>query len=89
MNRGYLKPTFTEESIAALGQKTEQSRALDGRKYRPGIVGLNNIKANDYVNVVVQILTRVEKFRSYFLKESNYSHCMPFFFANQCRTSYN
>lgn len=38
------------------------------------MVGLNNIKANDYVNAVVQILCRVVPFRNYFLDESNYSH---------------
>ena len=29
-------------------------RALDGTEYMPGLVGLNNMKANDYVNVIVQ-----------------------------------
>ena len=29
-------------------------RSLDGSEYMPGLVGLNNMKANDYVNVVVQ-----------------------------------
>lgn len=31
------------------------SRACDGTLYRPGVVGLNNIKANDYCNVVLQV----------------------------------
>lgn len=31
------------------------SRAYDGTLYLPGIVGLNNIKANDYCNVVLQV----------------------------------
>jgi U4/U6.U5 tri-snRNP-associated protein 2 len=29
----------------------------------PGLVGLNNMKANDYVNVVVQMLARVGPIR--------------------------
>ena len=28
------------------------------REYMPGLVGLNNMKANDYVNVVVQARAR-------------------------------
>lgn len=31
------------------------SRAIDGTMYMPGIVGLNNIKANDYCNVILQV----------------------------------
>lgn len=31
-------------------------RAYDGTTYLPGIVGLNNIKANDYANAVLQVL---------------------------------
>ncbi len=38
-------------------------RALDGSEYMPGLVGLNNMKANDYANVVVQILARVAPIR--------------------------
>jgi hypothetical protein len=30
-------------------------RAYDGTLYLPGIVGLNNIKANDYCNVILQV----------------------------------
>lgn len=48
------------------------SRAYDGTLYLPGIVGLNNIKANDYCNVVLQALTNVSLLRNYFLQEKNY-----------------
>ena len=34
-------------------------------------MGLNNIKANDYVNVVVQTLNRVAPFRDFFLRQKN------------------
>ncbi|KAJ8969416.1 hypothetical protein NQ317_016693 [Molorchus minor] len=49
-----LNPTFTEEHIKDLDKSTKLSRAIDGSLYTPGIVGLNNIKANDYCNVVLQ-----------------------------------
>ncbi len=41
----------------------------------PGLVGLNNMKNNDYVNVAVQILARVVPIRDYFLDASNYTSC--------------
>lgn len=34
---------------------TKMFRAIDGTMYMPGIVGLNNIKANDYCNVILQV----------------------------------
>ncbi|KAJ3099578.1 hypothetical protein HDU97_002926 [Phlyctochytrium planicorne] len=32
-----------------------------------GFVGLNNIKANDYVNVILQTLAHVKPLRDYFM----------------------
>lgn len=51
-----LKPTFTKQHIAGLDKQGKLYRAYDGTTYLPGIVGLNNIKANDYANVVLQVL---------------------------------
>ena len=42
-----------------------------------GIVGLNNIKANDYMNIVLHALAHVLPFTSYFLSEDNYKHITP------------
>jgi len=39
-----------------------------------GFVGLNNIKANDYVNVVVQALTHIRPLRNYFLLNDPENH---------------
>lgn len=36
-----------------------------------GFVGLNNIKANDYMNVVVQALVHVPTIRDYFLADDS------------------
>ncbi|KAF3826603.1 hypothetical protein GH733_009128, partial [Mirounga leonina] len=52
-----LKPTFTKQQIANLDKQAKLSRAYDGTTYLPGIVGLNNIKANDYANAVLQAIT--------------------------------
>ncbi|XP_046392366.1 U4/U6.U5 tri-snRNP-associated protein 2 [Ischnura elegans] len=68
-----LNPTFTQEQIDALDVSDKLSRAIDGTMYLPGIVGLNNIKANDYCNVILQALSHVAPLRNYFLRESNYA----------------
>ncbi|XP_043392218.1 U4/U6.U5 tri-snRNP-associated protein 2 isoform X1 [Chelonia mydas] len=67
-----LKPTFTKQQIANLDKQAKLSRAYDGTTYLPGIVGLNNIKANDYANAVLQALSNVPPLRNYFLEEENY-----------------
>lgn len=67
-----LNPTFTEEQIKAFDRNTKLSRAYDASVYLPGIVGLNNIKANDYANAVLQALINVTDIRNYFLREEHY-----------------
>ena len=67
-----LNPTFSKELIQKLATGTKEARAYDGTKYTPGVVGLNNIKANDYMNVILQSLSHVEGVRNYFLDENNY-----------------
>ena len=39
-----LKPVFSEAEVSRLDTSGKVSIALDGTKYVPGIVGLNNIK---------------------------------------------
>ncbi|KAG0711723.1 U4/U6.U5 tri-snRNP-associated protein 2 [Chionoecetes opilio] len=51
-----VNPTFTRDYILMKVNQSKMSRAYDGTLYLPGIVGLNNIKANDYCNVVLQKL---------------------------------
>lgn len=68
-----LNPTFTMQNIRKLDTNlNKMSRAYDGTTYLPGIVGLNNIKANDYCNVALQALSHVSPLRNYFLQEENY-----------------
>jgi len=49
-----LNPAFTKEMISQLDISGKSCRAYDGTSYHPGLVGLNNIKANDYCNVILQ-----------------------------------
>jgi len=68
-----LNPTFTPEFIKKLETSAREVRAFHGGMYLPGIVGLNNIKANDYCNVILQALSHVKPIRNYFLEELNYN----------------
>ncbi|KAK1338209.1 hypothetical protein QTO34_001323 [Cnephaeus nilssonii] len=67
-----LKPTFTKQPIAHLAKQAKLSRTYDGTTYLPGIVGVNNIQANDYASAVLQALSNAPPLRSYFLEEDNY-----------------
>ena len=49
--------------MSKLDKGVSWARALDGSEYMPGLVGLNNMKMNDYANVVVQALIRVHPIR--------------------------
>eukprot|EP00891_Asterochloris_glomerata_P004580 jgi/Astpho2/4580/e_gw1.00067.144.1_t len=73
--RHVLNPLFKPEEIAKLDSDVTWARALDGSDYMPGLVGLNNMKNNDYANTVVQILARVTPIRDFFLMPSNYADC--------------
>lgn len=61
--------TFTEPQIHQLDiSDAPISRTLDSSPYLPGFVGLNNIGANDSMNVVIQALAHVPPLRNFFLR---------------------
>ena len=66
-----LNPTFTPAQVTALSQNPihppKPSFDLASKPYLPGYVGLNNIKANDYLNVVIHALLHVPPLRDYLL----------------------
>lgn len=64
-----VDPRFTPEEVKTLDRRKEPAWDLAGKKYTPGFVGLNNIKANDYLNVVVQALAHVPALRNFFMLE--------------------
>ncbi|KAL9254034.1 Ubiquitin carboxyl-terminal hydrolase 39-like protein [Drosera capensis] len=70
-----LNPRFNREQVEQIDKNKLWSRALDGSDYLPGMVGLNNIKDTDFVNVTIQSLMRVTPLRNFFLIPENYQHC--------------
>ena len=62
-------PRYKKEQVMALDKASQKAWTLNGKEYTPGFVGINNIKENDYFNVVIQALSHVPPLRNYFLLE--------------------
>ncbi|PPR06132.1 hypothetical protein CVT26_005354 [Gymnopilus dilepis] len=65
-----LAPTFTPSSVSTLSSPSHLSRPsydLSHKPYLPGYVGLNNIKRNDHMNVIIHSLLHVPPLRDYLL----------------------
>lgn len=66
-----LKPNFTKELLKEIDERTEPLTDLQGKSFLPGYIGLNQIKANDYVNVILQCLAHIRPLRDFFLLNSS------------------
>ncbi|ETN38471.1 uncharacterized protein HMPREF1541_06506 [Cyphellophora europaea CBS 101466] len=86
-----VDPKFTEEDVKKLNKIPKESTDLSNKKYRPGFVGMNNIKANDYLNVVVQTLSHVAPIRNFFLlhKFASNTPQLPVRFSTLVRKIWN
>lgn len=62
-------PTYTKAQVMTMDMEEKTAWALGGKKYIPGFIGMNNIKDNDYFNVVVQALSHIAPLRNYFMLE--------------------
>ncbi|KAH7922861.1 cysteine proteinase [Leucogyrophana mollusca] len=65
-----LKPSFTKASTASLSSPShllKPSYDLSSKPYLPGYIGLNNIKRNDHMNVIIHSLLHIPPLRDYLL----------------------
>lgn len=65
-----LAPSFTAASVLSLSSTAHLSRPsydLSHQRYISGYIGLNNIKRNDYMNVIIHSLLHVPPLRDYLL----------------------
>lgn len=62
-------PRYSKEEVVAMDRRAQSAWTLGGKEYIPGFVGMNNIKDNDYFNVVVQALSHVPPLRNFFMRE--------------------
>ncbi|KAJ1895511.1 U4 U6.U5 tri-snRNP-associated protein [Kickxella alabastrina] len=58
-----IRPTYSSRQVSQLDKRCEVAYDLGGKKYLAGFIGLNKIKYNDYMNVVVQALAHVPPIR--------------------------
>ena len=65
-----VDPEFSKADVAKLDRSRPPAWDLQGRKYNPGYVGMNNIKSNDYFNVVCHALAHVPPLRNYLTLEN-------------------
>jgi U4/U6.U5 tri-snRNP-associated protein 2 len=64
-----VDPRLPKDQVLRLDKEQKQAWDLLGRKYVPGYVGMNNIKANDYFNAVMHALAHVPPIRNFFMLE--------------------
>lgn len=64
-----VDPIFSKGDVAVLDRQRPPAWDLQGKKYNPGYVGMNNIKANDYFNAVSESLAHVPPLRNFFMLE--------------------
>lgn len=62
-------PKLPAADVKLLDKTPRTEWDLLGRKYTPGFVGMNNLKANDYFNVVTHALAHVTPLRNYLMLE--------------------
>lgn len=65
-----LLPTFTPLLLSRIDQSLTPAYDLSQKPYYPGFVGLNNIKANSYMNSIIHSLMHVVPLRNYFILDS-------------------
>ncbi|KAL8953643.1 MAG: hypothetical protein Q9222_000480 [Ikaeria aurantiellina] len=64
-----VDPKLPKEEVIMLDKVAKDAWDLSGKKYRPGFVGMNNIKENDYFNAVIQALAHIPPLRNFFMLE--------------------
>jgi U4/U6.U5 tri-snRNP-associated protein 2 len=64
-----VDPRLPKQDVLRLDKEQKQAWDLLGRRYVPGYVGMNNIKANDYFNAITHALAHVPPIRNFFMLE--------------------
>lgn len=65
-----LDPLYDSKYVLSIDKTPQDGFDLDHRPYRPGFVGLNNIKQNSYANVVIQALAHISPLRNFLMLEN-------------------
>ncbi|WWD16587.1 hypothetical protein CI109_101015 [Kwoniella shandongensis] len=62
-----LSPRYKPSILPSLSKLPGPSYTLAAQEYYPGYIGINNIKKNDYLNVILQLLLHVPPVRNFLL----------------------
>jgi len=65
--RAVLNPRFDKNQVEELDQKVVKFRTLTGKIRYQGVLGMSNLQATDYINVILQALVRIKPLRNFFL----------------------
>ncbi|KAH3678995.1 hypothetical protein WICMUC_001309 [Wickerhamomyces mucosus] len=67
-----IKPEYTALDINDLQKGIfAECRDLNGKIYTQSVLGLNNLKENDYSNVIIQALVHIPQLRDYYLLKND------------------
>ena len=64
-----VDPRLSKEELNRMDREPRDAWDLGGKIYRPGFVGMNNIKENDYFNVIIQALVHIPPLRNFLVLE--------------------
>lgn len=62
-----LNPVYSKVAIQNLSKKVQIGHDLNHKPYVIGFIGLNNLSANDYANVIFQALSHIPPIRDFYL----------------------
>ncbi|GJQ14898.1 hypothetical protein GpartN1_g6689.t1 [Galdieria partita] len=65
--RAVLNPRFEKSQVEELDTRIVKFRTLEGKVRYQGVLGMSNLQATDYINVVLQALVRIKPLRDFFL----------------------
>lgn len=73
--KAVANPTYNSSQIANLDKSSDVGTKpacydLNHKEYTQGFIGLNNIKHNDYANVIFQMIAHVKPIRDFFLSHT-------------------
>ena len=68
--RAVLDPKFTTQNAQNTDTTKQWRLGLDGKEYLTGTIGLNNLSSTDYLNCVLQCVTKVGPLRRFFLNKT-------------------
>lgn len=74
-----LSPQFSSSDIENLFQNTSLAKDMYDVAYLPGCIGLNNLKATDYMNVIFHLLAHISPIRDFFMDSNNYKNAKSSF----------